>query len=214
MGSRGRFRPTPACRRRSELPRGSRARPGPRFRVRSRGGGVRAAARPGCSREREPTPAARALSAIVGTGTDIARSAAAGESALPPRADPRLRAFRDADRQADSRVGGARSASARTRTGHETGVEEGPGGVGHHVHVEADFERDVIVRPMTADPERGDQWAVFVGSDKRVELSISRAPWCSRACLRTFSSAASGLSRRQRRSHGSRLPPLGGCACC
>ena len=34
-----------------------------------------------------------------------------------------------------------------------------------------DLELDVIVRPITGDPIRGDQWAVFVGRDKRVELA-------------------------------------------
>ena len=33
------------------------------------------------------------------------------------------------------------------------------------------LELDVIVRHVKGDPDRGDQWAVFVGADKRVELA-------------------------------------------
>jgi len=36
---------------------------------------------------------------------------------------------------------------------------------------EPDLARDVIVRHLEGDPARGEQWAVFLGPDKRVELS-------------------------------------------
>jgi hypothetical protein len=37
--------------------------------------------------------------------------------------------------------------------------------------VSPDLECDVIVRHMKGDADRGDQWAVFLGRDKRVELA-------------------------------------------
>ena len=36
--------------------------------------------------------------------------------------------------------------------------------------LQPDLDRDVIVRHLQGDPERGEQWAVFLGLDKRVEL--------------------------------------------
>ena len=37
--------------------------------------------------------------------------------------------------------------------------------------LQPDLELDVIVRHLKGDPEHGDQWAVFLGRDKRVELA-------------------------------------------
>jgi hypothetical protein len=78
-----------------------------------------------------------------------------------------------------------------------------------------DFERDVIVRPMKADPERGDQWAVFVGSDKRVELSNQQGAM-------VFARLLADVQQRRvwicHDASGDLTPldyhQLGGCACC
>jgi hypothetical protein len=81
--------------------------------------------------------------------------------------------------------------------------------------LQPDLERDVIVRHMNDDPQRGDQWAVFLGSEKRVELSNQQGAMVFARLL------ADLQQRRVWMGHGSAddLVPVSegevrGCPCC
>jgi hypothetical protein len=80
---------------------------------------------------------------------------------------------------------------------------------------EPDLDRDVIVRHLQGDPERGDLWAVFLGLDKRVELSNQEGAFVFARLL------ADLQQRRIWLGHGDagELSPidrgqLRGCSCC
>jgi hypothetical protein len=81
--------------------------------------------------------------------------------------------------------------------------------------LQPDLERDVIVRHTNGDPQRGDQWAVFLGSEKRVELVNEQGAMVFARLL------ADLQQRRVWIGHGSSddLVPISegevrGCPCC
>jgi hypothetical protein len=78
-----------------------------------------------------------------------------------------------------------------------------------------DLELDVIVRHMEGDLERGDQWAVFVGANKRLELADQQRAMVFARLL------ADLLQRRVWVCHdacGALMPfdqsQVRGCSCC
>ncbi len=80
---------------------------------------------------------------------------------------------------------------------------------------EPDLDRDVIVRHMPDDPQRGELWVVFLGLDKRVELANQQGALLFARLL------ADVQQRRMWVCHGSDddftpLSPgdLRGCSCC
>ena len=78
-----------------------------------------------------------------------------------------------------------------------------------------DLERDVIVRHLTGDLQRGDQWAVFLGSHKRTEMT-------SEQNAMVFARLLADLQQRRvwvcHGDDGDAMPidrgQMKGCSCC